>query len=115
VARERVVFTNRSTVATRELVFHVYPRYQVPEGDQLILSKTLEMLRLSPEEAMDLQGRRMSVSEVRVSGRKADFHFDPNIDTVMVVPLAKPVAPGGTVVAEMDFVIDLPDKWGRWG
>src|SRR5438477_482987 len=51
-AREHVVFTNRSTGWTRELVFHVYPRYQMPEGDRLILSKTLEILRLSPDEAM---------------------------------------------------------------
>src|SRR5207244_12210584 len=73
VARERVEFTNRSGVPTRELVFHVYPRYQAPESDRLILSKTLELLRLSPEEAADLQGRRLTVAEVRVAGRQVPF------------------------------------------
>jgi hypothetical protein len=115
VARERVTFTNRSGAWTRELVFHVYPRYRVPESDRLILSKTLEMLRLSPEEAMDLQGRRLVVSSVRVAGRTAAFEFDPQADTVMIVPLPEPVAPGATVAAEVDFTLDLPDKWGRWG
>src|SRR5262249_4124367 len=39
-ARERVVFTNRSGAATGELVFHVYPRYALPEKDRLIVGKT---------------------------------------------------------------------------
>src|SRR5262245_152114 len=47
-ARERVVFTNGSKTATSELVFHVYPRYKVKDQDRAILSKTLELLRLSP-------------------------------------------------------------------
>src|SRR5829696_6516985 len=67
-ARERVRFTNRAGVATRELVLHVYPRYQVQDQDRAILSKTLEVLRLSPEEAMDTEGRRMDVAGVRVDG-----------------------------------------------
>src|SRR5262249_29473126 len=59
--RERVEFTNRTRAATSELVFHVYPRYQVKDQDKAILSRTLEILRLSPDEAMDTQGRRLSV------------------------------------------------------
>src|ERR1700749_2113891 len=42
-ARERVRFTNRSGVATSELVLHVYPRFQIQEQDRAILSKTLEV------------------------------------------------------------------------
>ena len=33
----------------------------------------------------------------------------------MVVPLATAVPPGGKVVAVIDFTVDLPDNWGRWG
>jgi hypothetical protein len=114
-ARERLTWTNRSRVAAGELVLHVYPRYQVPDGDRLILSKTLEMLRLSPEEAMDPRGRRLEVGRVQVAGREARFHFDPKDGTILVVPLDRPVAPGESVRAEIDFTLDLPDTWGRWG
>lgn len=97
------------------MVLHVYPRYKVQDQDRTILSKTLELLRLSPEEAMDTQGRRLAVSAVRVAGRAVPFEFDPNLDTIMVVRLPQAVAPGGTVVTEIDFQLDLPDYWGRWG
>ena len=114
-ARERVAFTNVTDRPTSELVFHVYPRYQVPEDGLLPLQKTLEMLRLSPEEALDRQGRRLTVGAVRVGGKSASFSFDPEIDTILIVPLAEAIEPGGRVVVEVDFRVDLPDKWGRWG
>ncbi len=114
-ARERVRFTNRTAAVVGELVFHVYPRYQVPDSDRLVLARTLETLRLSPEEAMDEAGRRLVVAEVRIGGKPVPFTFDPRVDTVMVVPLAEPLAPGKTVAAEVDFTLDLPPKWGRWG
>jgi len=71
VARERVVFTNRSSQPTGELVFHVYPRYALPEKDRLIVGKTMEMLRLSPEEALDSHGHRLEIRRVVVDGRDA--------------------------------------------
>jgi hypothetical protein len=114
-ARERVAFTNRSGVWVEELVFHVYPRYRMPESDRLVLSKTLEMLRLSPEEAMDTRGRRLEVASCRVAGRAVEPSYDPDVDTIMVVPLAEPLAPGATVAVDLDFTLDLPDRWGRWG
>ena len=68
-ARERVVFTNRSKVPVNELIFHVYPRYKVPEKDRIKLAKTMEVLRLSPEEALDTAGKRMDVSRVFVGNQ----------------------------------------------
>jgi hypothetical protein len=114
-ARERVTFTNRTSKAVSELVFHVYPRHRVDDGDRPMVSKTLEVLRLSPEEAMDADGRRISVVDAKVDGQKVPIAFDPKVDTIMVIPLARPVEPGKTVECELEFVIDLPDKWGRWG
>jgi len=112
---ERVRFTNRSAVDVTELVLHVYPRYQVKEQDRAALSKTLEVLRLSPDESMDPVGRRLNVGAVRVEGRPASFEFDPKDDTIMVVRLGRVVRPGEAVSAEIEFALELPNYWGRWG
>ncbi len=114
-AVEQVRFTNRTDAPVRDLVFHVYPRYRVKDSDRAVLSKTLEVLRLSPDEAMDPVGRRLAVTAVRLSRVNAPFTFDPKDDTIMVVPLAKAVEPGETVSAEIAFTLDLPEYWGRWG
>src|SRR5262249_46905704 len=83
VARERVVFPNRSSQPTGELVFHVYPRYALPEKDRLIVGKTMEMLRLSPEEALDPQGHRLEILRVVVDGRDGRYRFDPADETLL--------------------------------
>ena len=114
-ASERVTFTNRTSKDVTELVFHVYPRHRVEEGDRPMVAKTLEVLRLSPEEAMDADGRRLTVVEARAEGKKLPVAFDPKNDTVMMLPLARAVPPGGSITAEIDFTVELPDKWGRWG
>src|SRR5262249_37290100 len=92
-----------------------YPRFQVKDQDKAILSKTLGILRLSPDEAMDTQGRRLEAAAVRVAGKTARFTFDANLDTIMAVALERPVGPGEMVEAAADFVLDLPNYWGRWG
>ena len=33
----------------------------------------------------------------------------------MIVPLARPLAPGETIDAEVAFTLELPPFWGRWG
>ncbi len=114
-ATERLTFTNRSATPTAELVFHVYPRYRMPEADALLLNKTVEFLRLSPEEAIDAEGNRLTVGSVAVEGAPARYGFDPNDSTILVVTLPRPVGPGETIAAEIAFAIDLPDVWGRWG
>ena len=114
-ASERVTFTNRTSKDVTELVFHVYPRHRVEEADRPMVAKTLEVLRLSPEEAMDADGRRLTVNEAKVAGKPVAIAFDPKNDTVMILPLPKAVPPGAKVTAEIEFVVELPDKWGRWG
>jgi hypothetical protein len=114
-AGQVVKFTNRSKVDVTELVFHVYPRFKIDPADIPALAKTLEVLRLSPDEALDAQGRRLAVSEVRIAGRSARFDFDPKIDTLMSVPLSAPLKPGKSIECEVDFTLSLPEKWGRWG
>lgn len=115
LASERVQFTNRGTAPVQELVFHVYPRYRVPDDHGALLAKTIEYLRLSPEEAMDRQGRRLTIDRARVDGHEVPFRYDPELDTILIIPLPRPVPPGDRVVADLDFRLDLPSKWGRWG
>ncbi len=115
LAREQVRFVNRGAIPIEELVFHVYPRYQVPESDRPLLAKTLEYLRLSPQEAMDAKGRRLDVLGVVQDGRPRPFHYDESDGTLLHVPLERPIGPGESVEVGLEFVLDLPETWGRWG
>ncbi len=54
----------------------------------------------------------------RAPSTKSDelaFHYDEKNDTALVVPLPKPVRQGDTLVIEIEFVLKLPNIYGRWG
>jgi hypothetical protein len=43
------------------------------------------------------------------------FHYDEKNDTALVVPLPRPLRQSETVALELEFVLKLPQKYGRWG
>lgn len=132
---ERVTWTNRSKVATNELVFNVYPRFKLPEEDLPVVAKTIELLRESPGAVLDLEGRNGDVERVTYLGKPVkgnppsqpgDFrsasrsdslptHWRTDIDTALVITLPEPIAPGESVVVELVYALKLPAKQGRWG
>ncbi len=113
-AHEKVVYLNRTPVPQTEIVFHVYPKFRVPADGKLKLAKTLEVLRLGPDEAIDPKGDRISIDTVHANGQPVEHRFSGDDSTVMIVPLAEPLAPGAEAVIEIGFVLDIPTQWGRW-
>src|SRR5258708_1020841 len=53
---EDVTWTNRGPAAVKEIVFNAHSAYSIPDKDVGFLAKMLEILRVSPSEAMSLDG-----------------------------------------------------------
>ena len=69
-AREQVVFTNRSGAPTGELVFHVYPRYALPEKErEAVVLYYLE--QFSAAEIGGMLGVSVNVVDVRLHRARA--------------------------------------------
>jgi Peptidase family M1 domain len=130
--RERVTWTNPRERPAHELVFNVYPRYQIAEKDTVLLAKTVELLREHPGVALDPLGRAGEVTRVtlaaappaglvraggpgRAENRVLATYFQQKIDTALVVALPNPVPRGESVTVELDYTLTLPNKQGRWG
>jgi hypothetical protein len=47
--------------------------------------------------------------------KRLPFHYDEKNDSALVVPLPQPVRQGDTIALEMEFVLKLPNNYGRWG
>jgi hypothetical protein len=121
---ETITWTNRSSRPTDELRINFYPHYQIPDGDYLLLTKTLELLRLNPRYGIDREGRHGEVSAVHLlaspSGRLPTavplaFGFEPDNATALSVKLPGMVGHGQSVTVALDATIRLPNKEGRWG
>src|SRR5262249_22267402 len=112
--------------------------YAIPDKEIGFLAKMLEILRLSPSEALDFEGAACTVHRVTLvvplGGSSASeglpalapaagsdgpvdllFAFREDNATALEVTLPAPVGPGESVTLELAFTIRLPNKQGRWG
>src|SRR5262249_42107215 len=117
---QRVTWTNRHHRATDTLVFNGHSHYKVPKTDIGFFAKTLELLRMNPKEALDLEGESLQVTKASVilPGERLEaipFHFEGDTNTDLVVQLPHPVAAGESVTVVLEHVVHLPPKMGRWG
>lgn len=113
--RQTVTWTNRYQQPTDELVFSFYPLFRIPDGDSLLLGKTLELLRLNPAAGIDPVGEHGTITAVRHDGRDLTPKRRPENQTALVIPLPRTVRPGESITVELTGVVQLPNKQGRWG
>ena len=117
--REIVTWTNRSTAATKQIVFNAHAHYEIPDKDIGFLAKSVEILRLNPKEALNFDGPALHMRQVRQRNPHAErkehigFRFADDNSTALIVPLAREIKPGESVTLELDFTIKLPARRGR--
>src|SRR5580692_11332291 len=61
---ERVTWTNHDPRPSSNLVFNAHAHFAVPKDQRALNAKTLEILRLAPSEAIDLNGPPLEVQSV---------------------------------------------------
>ncbi|MGL4419871.1 MAG: M1 family aminopeptidase, partial [Gemmataceae bacterium] len=122
--RSRITWTNTHQRPATDFVLNFYPHYRVPEGDHLLLAKTLELLRLNPSQGIDRLGRAGVISGIRITNLRgkpipepqlAPYSFRHDNMTAIVVELPEAVLPGESITVEVDCCIRMPNKQGRWG
>ncbi len=90
---ERVTWTNKGETAVSEIVFNAHAHYTIPDNDIPTLAKILEILRMSPSEAMSFEGPALNVAQVKMANKEMAFHFQTDNQTALVVPLPKALQP----------------------
>ena len=62
-----MTWTNRHQRPTRELIFNAHSHYAIPKNEIGLLAKTLEILRMSPSEAMSFDGPPLEVKRATLA------------------------------------------------
>jgi Peptidase family M1 domain len=122
VVHQRVTWTNRHQRPAEEVVFNAHSHYQVPKADIGKVSKTLELMRMLPSDALDTGPPPLDVQSVRLAppdpgtpGASLTFGYRPDNLTALVVQLPRPVGQGESIILDLEYVFRLPQKQGRYG
>ncbi|MFL5244865.1 MAG: M1 family aminopeptidase [Gemmataceae bacterium] len=110
-----LVWKNRHERAAKELVFNAHSHYQVPKSEIGLFAKTLEILRMSPGDGLDTGEPPLEITKATCEGFDLPVNFEGDTNTTLILPLPRSVAKGESVTLEMEFLMHLPQKQGRWG
>jgi hypothetical protein len=114
--RMQATWTNPHPTPAEQLVLNAHARYVVPDKEIGFVAKMLELLRMSPGDAMGIKAPLLEVQKVAfVDGRELPFRYEGDTATDLVVPLPAPVPCGASVTIVLEFTVSLPVKQGRYG
>lgn len=122
---ERVTWTNHDARPAANLVFNAHSHFAMPKDQLGLNAKTLEILRLAPSEAIDLNGPPLQVQSVCLvsadgTGATASpvalpFLYRADNATALEISLPREVHQNEQVTVELTFTMRLPQRQGRWG
>jgi hypothetical protein len=122
--RETVTWINYHERPATELVFNAHSHYKIPDKKVGFLAKSVEILRTSPSDALDLEGQACHIQKVFLlqgapktvtTKTELPFRFRDDIPTALEICLPHEVRLGQAVTVELDIEMRLPQKMGRWG
>jgi hypothetical protein len=118
---EKVTWTNHHQRPASELVFNAHSHYKLPADQIGKTAKILELLRMSPSDAIDFEGYACDVQRVGIpspnggAGQELHFSYQPDNETALAIALPRAVNQGESIAVEIEFIMHLPQKQGRWG
>lgn len=113
---QQLTFTNNSPDTLHQVFYHLFFNAFQPGSMMDVLSRTIEdadprvsdrIAQLSPEEI-----GKLAPTSLKQDGKKLDFEVR---ETILQVPLKKPVLPGQKVVLDMEFEGQVPIQIRRSG
>ncbi len=113
-ALEKVSFTNNSQNEITDLFFHIYPnrKFNAQQKEFAIRYTGYFKADFFPGGFPLGQVHFQSVSQ---AGQPRSYKIEGEDQTLLKVSLSKPIKPGETVEVDMDFTVDIPHAYGRFG
>jgi len=113
--RQKVLFTNQCLPELKEIFFHVYPHRKYTESEKEFMLRFAGYFKTDsyPEgfQSGDLKINNISDD----SSHRLNFEYIGKDQSVLKVILARPLARGETLELNLDFQVEIPHAYGRFG
>ncbi|MDD5355346.1 MAG: M1 family aminopeptidase [Candidatus Omnitrophica bacterium] len=115
-AKEEVSFKNNSSSELKELYFRIYPNHKFSRQEIDNLCKYTSALKIDPFPGGFDPGVFRINSITQGSGSlQLKYQIEGKDETVLKVVLEKPLKPQESVSINIDFFLQIPRRYGRYG
>jgi hypothetical protein len=113
-ASQSVTFTNGSDQPVSEINFHIYPNRRYTKDEILRMNRYAGYFKVNPFPE-GFQSGSMKIGQVRCEGRPLSYIIGGQDQTILTVSLPNALRPGQSVTLDMEFSVQIPHSYGRFG
>src|SRR3989338_6474378 len=113
-AKQKVTLVNNSDKAVKEAYFHIYPNRKYTEKEKRFISRYAAYFKVNlfPE---GFQSGSIKINSVSSSGQSLKYQIEGEDQTILKVELEKEVVVGSSAVLELEYQVEIPHAYGRFG
>lgn len=113
-AKQKVTLVNNSERSVKEAYFHIYPNRNYTEKEKRFISRYAAYFKVNlfPE---GFQSGSLKINSASSSGQSLKYHIEGEDQTILKVELEKEVAAGSSAVLELEYQVEIPHGYGRFG
>ncbi len=113
-AAQKVSFTNNTKLPTSEIDFHIYPNRKYTPEEQNFMWSYAGYFKINPF-PKGFDSGHITINAVTQNDQPLNFMITGKDETLLVVPLAKPLFPNETIELNLNFSVNIPVAYGRFG
>ena len=113
-AKQKVVFTNNTTKPTDVLYFHIYPHRRYTQKEIRFLYRYSGYFKVEPYPE-GFQGGDLKINSVKSGDEDLSYLIENKDQTILKVRLAQPLLANQSIELEIDFSVEIPHAYGRFG
>lgn len=113
-AKQKVSFTNNYEGQLNEIYFHIYPHRKYTEQEKEFILRYAGYFKIDPYPE-GFQSGDLKIIAVKSNDKVLSYSVEGKDKTLLKVNLSNLLSPGQTVDLEIDFMVDIPHSYGRFG
>lgn len=113
-AKQKVTFTNNSDKPINAIYFHIYPHRKYTQEEIKFIRRYAGYFKTNPFPE-GFQSGDLRIDSVSCRNKPLDFATEGDDRTILKVNLGDALKPAESIEIDMDFCVDIPHTYGRFG
>ena len=112
--KQRVIFTNNSNKKIDAMFFHLYPHRKYTKKEREFMYRFAGYFKINPYPE-GFQGGDLKIKNISKGTERLSYKIEGDDQTILKVELPSELAPQETIALNIDFQLEIPHAFGRFG